>query len=645
MGTINAEAFTTLKWINHNELKDAGMTLFKASNADENDPLYLTKTIVKSENGSESILIGKYHPSIKSRDKFRFPNLSDEKKVFSISSDDTEVFCTGSEELKLEFSLTWEVVNDGKLPQNAVCFGENGDGTLVYAARGYQNRHGRKIVIYNEESDYCSPGTFVIDNKIGATGRAYIPYGKETYSPDCFEVLVQNYIGKKNISDQVRSFAVNAAEVAYNRPAFDKHANIANLNLDSLTFFASYKLGVFKDEMVSFNARETSSLRDYLNVGYVANGGPTENANDIVVGFRGTMSGSTLDWANNFLFGLVQFGPQYYDNPSSDIKVHCGFYFATQSLIDGIIGKINSIKHSSSQNLYVTGHSKGGAMAYIAAFILKNRYPDLNVSVYTFGAPKVGNFNFSERYDSVLPETYSYVFETDIVPRLPLTRDDVYFVSYLAALTSSGSEKPRLKSSSSDVLATISNITEKIGDFYSAININQSTIDQVSALIKAFNLNNATTVGDFLMAVSSIEKGIDNISEIKSTYQSISGVIYNPLGIVFLLYGISKVPKVFDVIKGYLTNGEELSLLFEELDKLLEKIGSLTFDLNTILSQEPFQYETVGNMRYTVSYAGEIEFLKSSSILTSIVEIIVEYCNSRGFIPIEDHSKYVKVLS
>ena len=52
-----------------------------------------------------------------------------------------------------------------------------------------------------------------------------------------------------------------------------------------------------------------------------------------------------------------------------------------------------------AQNFDVTfvGHSLGGALAELAAFEFKARYPDHHPNLVTFGSPRVGNFKFSSQ--------------------------------------------------------------------------------------------------------------------------------------------------------------------------------------------------------------------------------------------------------
>lgn len=69
----------------------------------------------------------------------------------------------------------------------------------------------------------------------------------------------------------------------------------------------------------------------------------------------------------------------------------------------------------TGQTILVTGHSRGGALAMLAAHELQQA-GFLKVAVFTFGAPKVGDKEFAE---SCLFPVYRFECEGDPVPLLP----------------------------------------------------------------------------------------------------------------------------------------------------------------------------------------------------------------------------------
>mmetsp|Transcript_38465 Transcript_38465/g.89432 ORF Transcript_38465/g.89432 Transcript_38465/m.89432 type:complete len:336 (+) Transcript_38465:217-1224(+) len=183
---------------------------------------------------------------------------------------------------------------------------------------------------------------------------------------------------------------------------------------------------------------------------FVVGGG---RAPDIFVGFRGTRTASPLDWLLNADLQLDPFvvseevvrsvGP--FGGPEHDTmvmeafrgsagRVHSGFYSAASALYEPIRETVEDMlrewteKYSGegcAPDIYITGHSKGGAMATLTAALLKMdaSVPDPK-AVVTFGSPRVGDSQFQSYYNSVLGMKklhVSYEAHLDIIPLLPPT--------------------------------------------------------------------------------------------------------------------------------------------------------------------------------------------------------------------------------
>ena len=138
-----------------------------------------------------------------------------------------------------------------------------------------------------------------------------------------------------------------------------------------------------------------------------------ETIDGIVLAFRGTRTKSPMDWLQNAALFLQRVN-------GVPGRVHTGFYRAVKSIWDPIKSTVlEMVKTSNATKIFMTGHSKGGAMASLAA-ILFNRDPDLlNVTeVVTFASAKVGDSAFAKAYNKEINQT-SYEFYLDIVPFLP----------------------------------------------------------------------------------------------------------------------------------------------------------------------------------------------------------------------------------
>ncbi|CUH97827.1 hypothetical protein P22_3973 [Propionispora sp. 2/2-37] len=100
------------------------------------------------------------------------------------------------------------------------------------------------------------------------------------------------------------------------------------------------------------------------------------------------------------------------DIPNSEPKVHRGFNNFVQSAADAVLSSGQQPRVSLSDllltnkagNLYLTGHSLGGAAATLAgARLISMGISPKQIEVITFGAPAVGNAAFASAFEPVLP--------------------------------------------------------------------------------------------------------------------------------------------------------------------------------------------------------------------------------------------------
>lgn len=81
----------------------------------------------------------------------------------------------------------------------------------------------------------------------------------------------------------------------------------------------------------------------------------------------------------------LNFSPVTWQGKNGQSEVHRGFFKATEELWPEISGDLDNLEISSPDQVFVTGHSLGAAMAVIAGV----KYP-FN-KIVTFGEPSVGN--------------------------------------------------------------------------------------------------------------------------------------------------------------------------------------------------------------------------------------------------------------
>lgn len=92
------------------------------------------------------------------------------------------------------------------------------------------------------------------------------------------------------------------------------------------------------------------------------------------------------------------------------VEFHSGFYAAFKLIEDEIDKALQELDYDQ---LFVTGHSLGGALAMVATRLLPY---EIRGACYTFGAPPIGTLNIQ---NGLKTPVYEIVNETDIVPCLP----------------------------------------------------------------------------------------------------------------------------------------------------------------------------------------------------------------------------------
>lgn len=135
--------------------------------------------------------------------------------------------------------------------------------------------------------------------------------------------------------------------------------------------------------------------------------------NDVVIAFRGTEE-TTADFGVDLQIRRV-------DNAHGIGKVHGGFQRAARSSIAAVKRYIRNMREKDSQ-IFVCGHSLGGALAQMTAYWLRNDEKQYHpAQVYTYGAPRIGDADFVRNYASrsLRAVTFNFVAGNDVVPTVP----------------------------------------------------------------------------------------------------------------------------------------------------------------------------------------------------------------------------------
>ena len=172
---------------------------------------------------------------------------------------------------------------------------------------------------------------------------------------------------------------------------------------------------------VDYSSTPTAVTANNINACLVG-----QSAIGIIVAFRGTLPPNEPDSLRDWLQDLFAEPVSFRGLPG---MVHSGFLAAVNLILPQVITAINSRSPSTTNPVYVTGHSKCGGMAPIAAYLMQQGSGISVRQVVTFAAPKSGGEGFQTGYQSVFKNHIRYENYGDIVPLLPPSDE---FVGLLA---------------------------------------------------------------------------------------------------------------------------------------------------------------------------------------------------------------------
>jgi hypothetical protein len=141
-----------------------------------------------------------------------------------------------------------------------------------------------------------------------------------------------------------------------------------------------------------------------------------ETTAEIIVAYRGTEPFDSIDHQRMVMDWLTDLDDPAVNAPNVPGSVHQGFSHACNELWAWVLAQVQALP-TATKPLYVTGHSKGGALANIAA--VKLVAAGLTPFVCTFEGARAGDQAFADGYATLVLHSTRYEYQDDIVPHLP----------------------------------------------------------------------------------------------------------------------------------------------------------------------------------------------------------------------------------
>ena len=141
------------------------------------------------------------------------------------------------------------------------------------------------------------------------------------------------------------------------------------------------------------------------------------------IAFRGTME--PQEWMQNFTYRQTSFPKSnkmkqqhalFLNNSKNSPNIHSGFLEVYNNFRNNLIHKIKELKPTQ---IFIAGHSLGGAIATICGLDLK--ILGYNTIVYNFASPRVGDDKFCDLVKNSNLPLYRIVNTSDVAPTFPVS--------------------------------------------------------------------------------------------------------------------------------------------------------------------------------------------------------------------------------
>lgn len=136
----------------------------------------------------------------------------------------------------------------------------------------------------------------------------------------------------------------------------------------------------------------------------------------ITLVFKGTGS------AQQLIHEFTQFNGVTFNSQYPNVKVNSYFRAAQLSMFTQAKAALLDLQQKyPTYQLYMSGHSLGGAIATIMAFdfYTQNLLIRNDPVLYSFGQPRAGNYEFAKQFDKFIPTAYRIVNGRDVVAHVP----------------------------------------------------------------------------------------------------------------------------------------------------------------------------------------------------------------------------------
>ncbi|TVR39133.1 MAG: lipase family protein [Cryomorphaceae bacterium] len=217
-------------------------------------------------------------------------------------------------------------------------------------------------------------------------------------------------------------------------PGFNKEEYLEMLRVSVQTTLVDEYIEQFESPVSFYRAYQSPvmGLDNYYDLWL------NEDRTAAVISIRGTTPEQD-SWLENIYAamiparGTLQLAPnEMFDYTLAmhpDAAVHAGWTVGMAFIARDVIPKIRDLSHRKIRNIYIVGHSQGGAIAYLLTAHLLHMQKEGTLSekirfkTYCSAAPKPGNLYFAYNYEALTQNGWAYnvVNSADWVPEVPIS--------------------------------------------------------------------------------------------------------------------------------------------------------------------------------------------------------------------------------
>ncbi|KAG8722709.1 hypothetical protein FRC08_012588 [Ceratobasidium sp. 394] len=141
----------------------------------------------------------------------------------------------------------------------------------------------------------------------------------------------------------------------------------------------------------------------------------------VIVAHEGTDPTQFLSLLTDANILIDPLDPVLFPGVPSTVKVHDGFRNAQANTAPAVLAAVKKIiAERGATKVTTTGHSLGGAIATLDAAFLKLNLPStISIKAVTYGQPRVGNQEFANWIDKIIPDFSRITHEHDVIPIVP----------------------------------------------------------------------------------------------------------------------------------------------------------------------------------------------------------------------------------